>query len=515
MTGFSRITFICSAFFYLPLTAAEKADAPRPNIILIMADDMGWSDIGCYGGEIETPNIDRLAAEGMRFTNFYNNGKCTTTRASLLTGLYPRKGGRGIELLDENMLTFGEALGMLGYATGLSGKWHNGSEAPHRPIDRGFQTSYGLWDGCCNFFDPSIPDPEFKGNRVRFFGEDDERITEFPDDFYTTDAFTDHAIETIKSRSKEGKPFFHYIAYTAPHYPLHAKPEDIARYDGRYDAGWDVLREERYARQVEMGLIDPKIFPEPGPNPNNVPWEKVEDEMRDWETLRMETYAAMVDSMDQNIGRILAALDETGVAENTIVLFLTDNGGCPEEPGGRTPEQIPGPKEYYSHCGPNWAYAQNTPFRRYKSDTHEGGIATPLVVRWPAAVEAGSKTDQFGHIIDFLPTFLDLAGGEYPRTHDGKALRLLEGISLKNVITGEAESIERPTPIFWYWSKNRAIREDNWKLVWENKSKKGWELYNLDVDRTETNNLAESTPNKVELMRRKWEAWAAFTDVKY
>ena len=510
MSKIPRFLSLCIALFLSPLVAAE-----RPNILLIMADDMGWSDIGCYGGEIETPNIDRIAAEGMRFTNFYNNGKCTTTRASLLTGLYPRKGGKGMELLDENMLTLGEALGMAGYSTGLSGKWHNGSKAPHRPIDRGFQTSYGLWDGCCNFFDPTIPDPEFKGSRVRFFGQDDERITEFPDGYYTTDAFTDHAVETIRAGAKAGKPFFHYVAYTAPHYPLHAKPEDIARYDGRYDAGWDVLREERYARQVEMGLIDPEIFPEPGTNPNNRPWNGIDPEMREWETLRMEVYAAMVDNMDQNIGRILSALDETGVAGNTLIMFLSDNGGCPEQPGGRTPEHVPGPEEFYSHCGPDWAYAQNTPFRRYKSDTHEGGIATPFVVRWPAAVEAGATSDQFGHIIDFMPTFLELAGGEYPKTNKNQPLRLLEGTSFKSVLTGEVDRITRPTPVFWHWSKNRAVREKNWKLVWEQGSKKGWELYNLALDRTETNNVAENNASKVELMSRKWIAWAEQTDVKY
>ncbi|MCG8602223.1 MAG: sulfatase-like hydrolase/transferase, partial [Verrucomicrobiales bacterium] len=214
---------ICVTIFsVLALTSVPLSanDAPRPNIILIMADDMGWSDIGCFGGEIPTPNIDRLANEGMRFTQFYNNGKCTTTRASLLTGLYPRKGGKGIEILTPNMQTLGEVLSAAGYQTGLSGKWHNGSKAPHRPVDRGFQDSYGLWDGCCNFFDPSIQDPEFKGARNRFFGQNDEQITEFPEDFFTTVAFTDHAIATIKKHAAIGKPFFHYIAHTAPHYPL-------------------------------------------------------------------------------------------------------------------------------------------------------------------------------------------------------------------------------------------------------------------------------------------------------
>ncbi len=490
------------------------ADAPRPNIILIMADDMGWSDIGCYGGEIATPNIDRIAGEGMLWTNFYNNAKCTTTRASLLTGLYPRSGGKGQELLTPNMLTLGEAMQLAGYHTGMSGKWHNGSKAPHRPFDRGFEKSYGLWDGCCNFFDPSQPDPKFKGGKVRHFGEDDQRITEFPEDFYTTDAFTDHAIETIRDQVKSGKPFFHYIAHTAPHYPLHAPQEDIAKYDGRYDAGWDALRAERRQRQIEMGLYDPKTWPLPGPNENNTLWEKRQPQDLDWQTRRMEVLAAMVDRMDQNIGRVLDLLDELKIGENTMVLFLADNGGCSETPGGNDVTHVPGPRDFYSHCGPDWAYAENTPLRKYKSSTYEGGVATPLVVRWPKGIEAGSRSDQVGHIIDFLPTFLAAAGGEYPTTRDGQALLLPEGISLLPVLKSDTASIDRPAPLFWHWAGSRGVREENWKLVWDNSAKK-WELYDLASDRTETRDLAAEQVPVVRQMANKWIAWAALTGVKY
>ncbi|MDF1861349.1 MAG: arylsulfatase [Verrucomicrobiales bacterium] len=498
-----------------PAVSAPDPSAPRPNIILIMADDMGWSDIGCYGSEISTPNIDRLAAEGVQFTQFYNNGKCTTTRASLLTGLYPRNGGKGIELLNENMLTLGEALSMAGYQTGLSGKWHNGSKAPHRPVDRGFDDSYGLWDGCCNFFNPSQPDPKFKGGKVRFFGENDVRITEFPEDFFTTEAFTDHAIRTIRKHAAAGEPFFHYIAHTAPHYPLHARPEDVARYKGQYKDGWDTLRKARYQKQVEAGLINPATHPDPGPNRDNKPWGTVPADMLEYEILRMEVYAAMVDRMDREIGRVLETLDELKIADNTLILFLSDNGGCAEQPGGRTPEQVPGPKEFYSHCGPDWAYAQNAPFRRYKSTTYEGGIATPLVARWPASIEAGVRTDQVGHIIDFLPTFLELAGGDYPLAVDGKPILQEEGVSLVPVLTGEEKTIERPAPLFWHWSGNRAVREGNWKLVWEKGKEAEWQLYDLSKNRTETQNVADSQPSKVTLMSRKWEAWAHLTGVKY
>lgn len=487
----------------------------RPNIVLIMADDMGWSDIGCYGSEIPTPNIDRLATEGMLFTQFYNNAKCTTTRASLLTGLYPRNGGRGIELLTPNMLTLGEALKRAGYQTGLSGKWHSGSKAPHRPIDRGFDRSYGLWDGCCNFFDPSIPDPKFKGGRVRFFGKNDERITEFADDFFTTDAFTDHAIKTIRAQAATGKPFFHYLPYTAPHYPLHAKPEDMARFKGKYADGWDALRQSRYRRQIELGLIDPEIFHNPGPNPDNQSWTAGQNADTEWENLRMETYAAMVWRMDLNIGRVLDTLDQLGIADNTLVIFLSDNGGCSETPGGAAnTEHRPGPKQWYSHVGPNWAYAQNTPFKRYKSHTHEGGVATPMLARWPGKIAPGSKSAQVGHIIDFLPTFLDSAGGDYPATRKGEPLLLPEGVSLLPVLTGATETIKRPAPLFWHWAGNRAVRDGDLKLVWEKRNKK-WQLYDLAKDRTETVDLAAQRPAKVDQLARKWVAWARLTNVKF
>jgi arylsulfatase len=495
--------------------SADDPSAPRPNIILIMADDMGWSDIGCYGSEIPTPNIDRIASEGVLFTQFYNNAKCTTTRASLLTGLYPRNGGRGQELITPNMLTLGEAMKHAGYQTGLSGKWHNGNKAPHRPFDRGFDRSYGLWDGCCNFFDPSQPDPKFKGGKVRFFGQNDERITEFLEDFFTTEAFTDHAIETIKAQSASGKPFFHYLPYTAPHYPLHATPEDIARFKGKYAKGWDALRKSRYQRQVEMGLIDPEKFSDPGPNPDNKSWTAGQNADLEWELLRMETYAAMVHAMDRNIGRVLATLDDLKIADNTLVMFLSDNGACAESPGGDdNTEHRPGPKEWYSHVGPNWAYAQNSPFKRYKSRTHEGGVATPFVARWPAKIKAGSRSEQVGHIIDFLPTFLDAAGADYPVTRADEALLLLEGISLLPVLSGEKKSIVRPAPLFWHWSGCRGVRAGDMKLLWE-KSRKEWELYDLSKDRTETNNLAAEQPAIVNQLAAKWTAWARLTDVKF
>lgn len=492
-----------------------EAEDNRPNIILIMVDDMGWSDIGCHGSEIETPNIDRIAGEGMLFTQFYNNAKCTTTRASLLTGLYPRNGGKGqSELITQEMLTLGEAMRHAGYQTGMSGKWHNGKTEGTIPFDRGFDEAYGLWDGCCNFFNPKIPDPEFKGGRVRPFGHNDQLLEfdDFPDDYFTTDAFTDHAIETIKRFSATGKPFFHYLPYTAPHYPLHAKPEDIAKYKGKYAEGWDVLRQKRLARQKELGLIDENWAIE-GRDSLARPWEEGKSSDLEWEQLRMEVYAAMVDNVDQNIGRLMNVLDEVGEGDNTLILFLSDNGACAETPGGNDTVQVPGPKEFYSHVGPGWATAQNTPFRRFKQYCHEGGVATPLLARWPEGIKPGSRTDQVGHIIDFLPTFLEMAGAEYPDKHPDfeKQTLPLDGKSLLPVLKGRER--EPHSEVYWYWGGNRAVRQGDWKLVYDRHDKR-WFLFDFEKDRVEANDLAAEHPEIVQKLTDKWNAWAKMTEVK-
>jgi arylsulfatase A-like enzyme len=493
-------------------TAALAQD--KPNIILIMADDMGWSDIGCYGAmHIKTPNIDRIAAEGMLFTRFYNNAKCTTTRASLLTGLYPRQGGRGIELIGKDMITLGEGMRLAGYATGMSGKWHNGSSRGTRPWDRGFDEAYGLWDGGSNYFNPVQRDPDFKGGRVRVFGHNDELITEFSDDYYTTDAFGDHAVETIRKQVKAGKPFFHYLPFNAPHYPLQAKPEDIAAYKGKFSAGWDKLIEERRANQIRMGLIDPKTWPDIRGVDKVRGWDDAKGVGEEWQNLRMETYAAMVTSMDRNIGKVLDTLDELGIAENTLILFLSDNGACSETPGGTTPKQVPGPKEFYSHVGPGWAHFQNTPLRRYKATCHEGGVATPLVARWPKRIKPGAKTDAVGHIIDFMPTFLEVAVASYPQEYDGEKLLPLEGKSLLPVFSAKTGIRGAEDMLFWNWSGTRAVRKGDWKIVWDGRSK-AWELYDLSADRTETRNLAPENPTLVKEMGDKWNEWAIATGVK-
>ena len=482
-----------------------EAGEARPNVVLIMADDMGYSDIGPFGGEVETPSLDRLSREGMRLSQFYNNAKCTTTRASLLTGLYPRQDG---PLLRENMITLGEAMRLAGYRTALSGKWHLGSEAPRRPIDRGFDESFGLWDGCCNFFDPSRPDPDFKGGRVRFWGHNGDRVAEFPDDFYSTDAISEHAADAARRFASEGGPFFLHVCYTAPHYPLQARPEDIAKYRGKYMMGWEELRERRHRRQLELGLIDPS-WELPPPGPEVAPWDEAPH--KEWQDLRMAVYAAMIDRMDRGIGLIVEALEETGTLENTLILFLSDNGGCAETPGGEDPAQIPGPEEYYAHCGPGWAFAQNTPFRRYKQWVHEGGISTPLIARWPGVVEPGTIDRQVGHIIDLMPTLCEVAGIDYPSSFDGNELIPVEGLSLLPVLRGEPR--EPHDALFWEWAGNRAVRAGDWKLAWDRKVKR-WELYDLAADRTETNDLAAEHPDRVAAMADAWQDWARRTGVR-
>jgi len=478
--------------------AVPRPNAPRPNFVLVLCDDMGFSDVGCYGGEIETPHIDRLAREGLRFTQFYNCAKCTTTRAAVMTGLHPRFRN----LLTREMVTIPETLRTAGYRTSLSGKWHLGHGEDQHPFARGFDRFWGLLDGCCNYFDPARPDPAFKGGRVRVFGRDAARVSEFPDDFYITDAITDHATESIRTFAAEKKPFFVHVCYTAPHYPLHARPEDIAKYRGKYLDGWEALRERRYRRMVEMGLVDPK-WKRPEREPRAEPWEQVEH--KEWQDLRMAVYAAMVDAMDRNIGRLLETLRASGVEKDTLVLFLSDNGGCGEQLGGDKPENSPGTKDTYTTCGPGWAWAQNTPFRRYKAWVHEGGIATPLVARWPGVVPAGASSAAVGHVIDFLPTFAELAGAVLPATVGDRAIIPVEGLSLAPVLRGGTRTGHER--LFWQWAGNHAAREGRFKLVWERPASR-WSLYDLVADRTETTDLAMTEPARVESMRVAYEAWA-------
>ena len=516
---------VMAVLCFLSLAAELLAD-DRPNVLLILCDDLGYSDLGCYGGEIQTPNLDRLAADGLRFTQFYNCAVCVTTRSALLTGLYPRQAKK--PRLRTNMVTLGEVMRRAGYATSLTGKWHLGSAPPLRPIDRGFDEYYGVLDGCCNFFNPAKPDPVFyNGGRHRPFAHNDERITKFPEGYYTTDAFSEHAAATIKRFAQGDKPFFAHLCYTAPHFPLHAFQEDIERYRGKYSDGYLAMRERRHKRQAELGLFPslPKLSAEEDKKGDyrydyDVPdWEELPVAERQREEARMETYAAMVDRMDRGIGRVLASLDEAGVAENTVVIFLSDNGGCASWPGSRPGQEegffkynkdIPvGDGRGYEFVGKGWGWAQNAPFRQFKTWCYEGGIATPMIVRWPGKVARNSITQQVGHIIDFMPTLLELAESKYPQEFNGNEIIPVEGKSLLPVFRGQKR--DEHQSLSWELFGNRAIRQGDWKLVW-GASEKTWELYGLKADRSETNNLAPKFPERVTAMARDWEAWQQRTE---
>ncbi|WP_302118809.1 arylsulfatase [Allorhodopirellula heiligendammensis] len=469
----------------------------RPNIVLIMADDMGFSDIGCYGGEIATPNIDALAARGMRFRNFYNNAKCELTRASLLTGHWWHHVGASATARYSEP-TYGERMREAGYRTLMTGKWHAGQT----PFQRGFDRHYGLTDGCCNFWNPGHArdgEPEPAKKKVRRWAIDDQEFLPYQpphDDFYTTDAFTDYALKYLDEYKDEDQPFLLYVAYTAPHYPMHASEEDIARYRGKYGAiGWDELRRQRFARQQQLGVLSPHAELSPR-DPDLPAWRDIPATERDDWDLRMATYAAMIDRMDRNIGRIVDKLRDNGELENTAIFFLSDNGACEDSADRST---VAGAKPWevtsFQTQGRNWANASNTPYRKYKTTDYEGGTRTPMIAVWPGVTEPGSITDRVGHLIDFMPTMLEFA--QAPPV-DG-----LPGNALQPALSGASTS--RSWPLFWQFNRAKAMRDHNWKLVRYGNS--DWELYDLDADPTECVNLAASQSDKVNDMAAQWQQW--------
>ncbi len=483
----------------LPVSAVE----PKPNIILIMVDDMGYSDIGCYGGEVSTPNIDMLAKDGLRFTQFYNTAKCHTTRAELLTGNYAYQIG------DQAMqygATFGEVLRTVGYRTLIAGKWH---QSP-LPTTRGFDRYYGLADGCCNFFNPGLKarkgegDPGRKGKtRVRRWAIEDKVIMGYtnPDPkFYTTDAFTTYAIDRLEEYKGEDKPFLLYLPYTAPHYPLHAWPEDIAKYRGKYKAGWDVIREKRFERMKKMGIIgeNHKLTPRA-----SKAWDELSEKQKDEEDLKMAVYCAMIDRVDQNLGRLFATVKELGEWDNTLIVFLTDNGACPEQPN-TTPNIPPGPVESYRTVSVGWANASNTPYRKFKSTDYEGGTRTPFIAHWPGVIKPGTMTGQVGHIIDISATFMDITGAAYPKQIDGRKTKPPVGLSLLPIFQGKQR--EPHKEIYWRFNRANAVRQGDLKAI---RAGKSWELYDLKADPTETKNLAGKHPGKTKELAEMWERWNA------
>lgn len=486
------------------LTAAED----RPNIVIIMADDMGFSDIGCYGSEIETPNIDALAANGVRFRQFYNTARCCSTRASLLTGLYPHQAGIGhmVEdrrlpgyrgFLNDRCVTIAEVLRDAGYRTYMSGKWHVGEQRPNWPVDRGFERSYTLISGATNYF---RVDP----NRV--LARDGERIQP-PADWYITDAISENAAQFVAEHDPSN-PFFMYVAYTAPHWPLHAPPEVIAKYRGKYTQGWDQLRETRRARMIELGLID-KAWPMTPRDPRVPGWDAAQN--KDEHDLRMAVYAAQIDRMDTGIGQIVAKLKERNQLDNTLILFLADNGGCAEVIDRSTKPDAPtGVADSFRSYGVGWANASNTPFRRYKHWVHEGGISSPLVAHWPKTIQKSGIVDGPGHLVDLMATCVDVASARYPEERNGKKIQPMAGESLRPLFEGRGWDKERT--IYWEHEGNRAVRRGDWKLVAAHGQ--SWELYDLKADRTEMNNLAAQHPDKVQELKALYQAWAEKSNVE-
>jgi len=466
----------------------------RPNLVLIMADDLGFADLGCYGSEIETPNLDALAAGGLRFTQFYNTAKCHSSRVSLLTGLYCDQAG-GTKL--SRGATIAEVLGEAGYFTAMVGKWHLSKQ----PTDFGFDRYWGHLSGATNYF---TGDATFRLNGEPW--KVPKTLHGRP--FYTTYAVVDFALEFLGQATRGDKPFFLYVAFNAPHYPLQAPEEAVRKYDGRYDDGWDKLRVQRHGRQLESGLF-PATW-KLSPRPDHVPaWDSLSGEERRWEADRMEVFAAMVDLVDQNVGRLVDFLKEQGVLDNTLILFCSDNGACPFE---RTRGRYLDPwdaKSYWTYDA-SWAHVGNTPFRLYKQNQHEGGISSPLVVHWPEGLKtkSGSVTRQPGHLIDFMATCIELAGATYPRRIDDRVIDPLQGKSLLPIFRGETR---RPhETLYFHFGTDRALRQGPWKLV---SAKLGrWELYNLDEDRTELHDLSAQQPERVAAMAAEWFRMAEDVD---
>ena len=509
--------------------------AKKPNVLLILADDMGFSDIGCYGSEIETPNIDRLAAAGVRFSQFYNTARCSPSRASLLTGLHPHQTGIGILTkddrphgypgsLNDRCVTVAEILSAAGYATSLVGKWHLASNIREVndawPTRRGFDHFYGTLAGSCSYFQPASLT---RGEKNIESDATDQSS------YYYTDAISQEACNFVREKSQRKQPFFMYVAYTAPHWPLQAREEDIAKYRGRYDEGWDVLRERRMQRLRETGLLADAVN-ECERDSEELAWEHAEHKA--WEARRMEVYAAQLHRMDQGIGEILKTLEDTEQLENTLVLFMSDNGACAEvlpldgsaqafmkrrpdlerlKPRngrdlqvGNDPSIIPGPEDTYVSYGRAWANLSNTPFRLYKRWTHEGGISTPLIVHWPAGeLKNGAIVRAPFQLTDVLPTILEATQVQFPENDSDLCIPNCEGASFLSAMRGKKPSDHT---LYWEHTGNAAIRRGRWKLVREYPSP--WELFDMDTDRAEKENLAGFNPEIVHELEAQWEAWA-------
>ena len=522
------------------LGVMAQSGTQQPNIILIMVDDMGYSDIGCYGGEVETPNLDKLAMGGLRFTNFHNNARCSPTRASILTGQYAHKVGlsQNGNALTYNGTTIAELLKANGYQTAMVGKWHlsddiqkptkedqlkwlnhqafNADEFASKasyPINRGFQKHYGIIWGVVNYFDPfSLVNGE-------------KTIFEVPEDYYITDAFNEKAVEYVKEFAGSKQPFFLYLAHAAPHWPIHAKEEDIAKYEGKYDIGWDELRKQRYERMVKMRLVDPATTPLLPVMGRLGSWESLSAEEKKKQSKKMAVHAAMIDRVDQGIGKLIQTLKETNMYDNTLIIFLSDNGASPEivtVPGYDRPSETRrgvthqyadqpsaeniGREISYTGIGQNWANASNTPFRYWKVESFEGGICTPMFVHWPKGLKTkpGSINGSLGHVMDIFPTLLEVSGTPYPQQYNGHGLTAVDGLSILPVLNGKAQGSRNS--IFFEHARGKAYIRDNMKLVMRTSGDQ-WELYDLSKDRNEANNIAAANATLVAQLKQEWENW--------
>ncbi len=486
----------------------------RPNIIFILVDDMGWSDIGCYGGEVKTPNIDKLANEGLRLTQMHNTAKCFPSRACLLTGVYAQQCGmsNGINKIT-NAVTLGEVLRSAGYRTLASGKHHSNESL----YDRGFDHYFGLRDGACNFFNPGLQRPGEAMPAQKRYGKrtwvDDEKVmqpyTPVDKKFYTTDAFTDKALSYLDEYKDEEKPFFLYLAYNAPHDPLQAWPEDIAKYKDTYKLGYKNIRDARLKKMAELGVINPAMKL---PEPTHQDWDSLNPKERETESLKMAIYAAMIDRVDQNIGRLLEKLETIGKRKNTLIMFSSDNGSSYEnaEKNVKKNDGELGSAGYWASLGVNWANVSNTPYQRGKNSSHEGGICSPFIVHWPKNVPQ-NKIDAYpSHFIDIMPTLVELTGAKYPKKHLMNTevempVTPMQGISLLPLFKGQSNQ-ERSSPLFWQWSTDRAVRVGDWKLYSDNYQ--NWQLFDMNKDRNETTDLSEDYPEKTEQLKNLYDQWA-------
>ncbi len=499
----------CRPLLALLALYALAGAAPRPNIVVILVDDMGFSDLGCYGSEIPTPNLDALAKNGLRFTQFYNTARCCPTRASLLTGLYPHQAGVGWMVEDQKLpgyagrlndrcVTMAEVLRPAGYLTAMTGKWHVGQNHDVTPQSRGFERSLNAAAGGFYFADAPRAELFLDGEKL---SKDDPRL---PKEWYSTDLWTSFGLKFVDEALAAKKPFYLHLCHNAPHFPLQAPKAEIEKFIGRYRIGWEEVRARRYARQLEIGLIDGQWTNSPMPAAIKA-WKDVPAEEQERFDRLMATYAAVVHRMDQAVGDLVEGLRQRGVLDDTLILFMSDNGGNAEGSSRGRTEGDPSQSSSQWFCGESWAYAQNTPFRLYKHFNHEGGISTPLIVHWPAGIAAKNELRrQPGHVIDVMATVVDVSGASYPQEFNGNPIRPMEGRSLVPAFGDKPVAREA---IYWEHEGNAAVRQGDLKLV--RRGREGsWELYDLKADRTEQHDLASNRPEKAKELAALWKAWA-------